>query len=460
MRWLRQPLALALALAGAAAAQTLPAATRARVDALAGAALRQLGAPSASVAIALDGHLAYVQAYGDGRIAPRVAATPAMRYSVGSISKQFTAAAVMLLVQRHKLRLSDPVAKFVPGLTQGEQVTVRELLSHTSGYEDYAPQDYMIPAWLQPTTPEAVVNHWARLPLNFPPGTEWQYSNTNYKIAGLIVEKLTGESLMTYLQAHIFTPLHMGAIVDLNRTWLGPADAQGSVRNALGPARVAPATAPGWDFGDGELGMSARQLGLWTVSLMDQSLLAPASYRAMETPVKLKDGRATTYGLGLDAGRLDGRRYVGHSGEEIGFTAQELVFPGARLAVVALTNQSANATASTLARQLAGLLLSPAADAQLRQAEQIFRGLQRGRIHRAWFTADANFYFNAQTLRDYASSLGPLGAPLSFTALGQEQRGGMTFRAYLVSFANRNLEVTTYTRPGGKIEQYLAFPHN
>jgi D-alanyl-D-alanine carboxypeptidase len=383
-----------------------------------------------------------------------------MRYSVGSISKQFTAAAVMLLVQRHKLRLDDPVAKFIPGLTQGDQVTVRELLSHTSGYEDYAPQDYMIPAWLRPTTPQAVVNHWARLPLNFPPGTAWQYSNTNYKIAGLIVEKLTGESLMTFLQAHIFAPLHMGAIVDLNRTWLAPSDAQGTVRHALGPARVARTTAPGWDFGDGELGMSARQLGQWTISLMDQSLLAPSSYRAMETPVRLTNGRPTAYGLGFDVGRMDGRRYFGHSGEEIGFTAQELVFPGARLAVVVLTNQSANATASALARQLAGLLLSPSADARLRRAEGIFRGLQQGRIDRAQFTADANFYFNAQTLRDYASSLAPLGEPLSFTALGQEERGGMTFRAYLLSFPTRNLEVTTYTRPDGKLEQYLVFPHN
>ncbi|HUX68045.1 MAG TPA: serine hydrolase domain-containing protein [Terriglobales bacterium] len=451
-------------MAGAALGQSasLPAALRAQVDTLAQQTLAQLGSPSASIAIVRQGRLAYAQAYGQGRILPPAPATPAMRYSVGSISKQFTAAAVMLLVEQGKLKLDDRVGQYLPGLTRANQVTIRELLSHTSGYEDYAPQDYMIPAWLRPTTPQAVVNHWARLPLNFNPGTQWQYSNTNYKIAGLIAEKASGEPLFQFLAEHIFTPLGMAGVLDLNRGWLGPSDAQGTIRHALGPNRPAPATAPGWDFGDGELAMTAANLARWQISLLRQNLLRPSSYRAMETPVALRNGTVTRYGLGLEVGALAGHRYLGHSGEEIGFTAQEYVFPGAQTAVVVLTNQSANATAAVLARRLATLLLAPKtapADAALAQARRILLGLQQGKLDRSLFTADANFYFDAQALADYASSLRPLGPPLSFTALGQQNRGGMRFRSYLASFASRRVEVSTYTRPDGKIEQYLVVPH-
>lgn len=461
--------ALLWLLASAALGQgaSLPAALRAQVDTLAQQTLAQLGSPSASIAIVRQGQLVYAQAYGQGRILPPAPATPAMRYSVGSISKQFTAAAVMLLVEQGKLKLDDRVGQYLPGLTRAHEVTIRELLSHTSGYEDYAPQDFMIPAWLHPTTPQAVVNHWARLPLNFDPGTQWQYSNTNYKIAGLIAEKVSGEPLFRFLQEHIFTPLGMTWVVDLNRGWLGPSDAQGSIRHALGPDRPAPATAPGWDFADGELAMTAANLALWQISRLRQNLLRPSSYLAMETPVSLKNGTVTSYGLGLDVGTLAGHRYLGHSGEEIGFTAQEYVFPGAQTAVVVLTNQSANATAPVLARRLATLLLaaSPGSaaaaptDAALAQARQILLGLQQGKMDRSLFTADANFYFDVQALADYTSSLRPLGAPLSFTPLGQQNRGGMLFRSYLASFASRRVEVSTYTQPDGKIEQYLVLPH-
>lgn len=441
-------------------AQGLSAGQVARVDALARQALAQLGAPSASVAVVESNRLAYAQAYGEGRIDPKAAATPEMRYSIGSISKQFTAAAVLKLQEEGKLKLDDAVSKYLSGYTRGNEVTIRELLSHTSGYEDYAPQDYMIPAWLQPTTPEAVVNHWARLPLNFEPGTQWQYSNTNYKLAGLIAQKVSGTPLFEFLQKSFFTPLGMRGIVDLNKTWLGPDDAQGAVRNALGPARTTPNTAPGWDFGDGELGMTASDVARWQVSMLAHALLRPASYSAMETATKLKSGQATAYGLGLDVGIQNGHRFYGHSGEEIGFTAQELVFPDDRFAVVVLANQSANGTAGTLARQIAQALLAPRMDADAAAAARVFAGLQQGHIDRALFTADANFYFNAQTLADYAASLGPLGPPLAVTPLGAEERGGMHFHSYLAQFPERHVEISIYQQPDGKIEQYLVFPHS
>ena len=134
-----------------ALAQTQPTLSpelRSGVDDIAQQVLKTTGVPSASVAVVQDGKIAYVQAYGSARLDPQMAATPAMRYSIGSISKQFTAAAVLMLVQEGKLSLDDPVSKYIPGLTEGDKISIRELLSHTSGYQDYFPQDYVPPLML------------------------------------------------------------------------------------------------------------------------------------------------------------------------------------------------------------------------------------------------------------------------------------------------------------------------
>ena len=168
----------------------------ARIDAAVRDALRQSGAPSVSVAVVVEGRLAYAQAFGYSSLAPRRAATARTRYAVGSISKQFTAAALLLLQEEGKLSLDDKVSQYFPDLTRAGEITLRQLLSHTSGYEDYAPQDYIIPAWTKATTPQQILDGWARKPLNFDPGARWQYSNTNYVLAASIFEKVSGQKLV------------------------------------------------------------------------------------------------------------------------------------------------------------------------------------------------------------------------------------------------------------------------
>ena len=167
---------------------TIDAAQRAQIDRIANQVLEQRGVPSASVAVVEKGKLVYTHAYGLAHIDPDMAATPEMRYSIGSISKQFTAAAMLLLQEQGKLSLDDAVGKYVPGLTRGDEVTIREILSHTSGYQDYWPEDYLMTPMMKPETAQQILDTWAKKPLDFEPGTQWQYSNTNYVIAGLIVE--------------------------------------------------------------------------------------------------------------------------------------------------------------------------------------------------------------------------------------------------------------------------------
>jgi D-alanyl-D-alanine carboxypeptidase len=445
-------------------AQTqLPADLTDKIDKVATDTLARTGVPSASVAIVKDGQIAYVKAYGDARLEPKTPATSAMRYSIGSISKQFTATAILLLQEQGKLSLDDKVAKYIPDLTRANEVTIRQLLSHTSGYQDYWPQDYVMPGMLQPTTAQKIMDTWAKKPLDFEPGAKWQYSNTNYVIAGAIVEKVAHMSLIKFLQEKVFTPLGMTSVMDTDQSKLGDTDPTGYLRYALGPLRPAPKEGKGWLFAAGELAMPAQDLAKWDISIIDQKLLKPASYREMQTDVLLKNGLDTHYGLGVDVNSQGGHRAISHGGEVSGFTAQNTVFPDERAAIVVLTNQDAASASGAIAGGIAPLLFAtndPATPAKLEQAKKIFADLQQGKIDRSLFTDNANFYFSEQALQDFASGLGPLGTPQSFTQASQGLRGGMTLRVYIVRFPQKVLRAWTYEMPDGKLEQYQIAPQN
>jgi D-alanyl-D-alanine carboxypeptidase len=446
---------LATSLLQAQAPPPISAALREKIDAITKQALTSTGVPSASIAIVQAGATTYLQAYGDGRIEPRTPALPSMRYSIGSISKQFTAAAVLLLAEQGKLSLDDPVSRFVPNLTRGNEVTIRELLSHTSGYQDYWPQDYVPPFMLQSITADKILDQWARKPLDFDPGTDWQYSNTNFVIAGLIVEKASGEPLLQFLSEHIFAPLGMKSVMNIDQNRLTETDATGYLRYAIGPLRPAPKEGKGWLFAAGELAMPAEDLAKWDISMMNQTVLRPVSYAKMEREVVLKNGLGTRYGLGVDVRQEFGQRAVEHGGEVSGFTADNIVFPEARIAVVVLVNEDSVDASGDIARKIAALLFREAdAGKQEDQSREIFAALQQGKINRALFTDNCNSYFSEQALQDFAGSLGPLGSPTEFTQTYKQDRGGMTFRLFEVHFPKKTVEVWERIMPDGKIEQY------
>ena len=378
-----------------------------------------------------------------------------MRYSIGSISKQFTAAAILLLAEQGKLSLDDPVSRFVPNLTRGDEVTIRQLLSHTSGYQDYWPQDYVPPFMLQPVTADKILDQWGRKALDFDPGTQWQYSNTNFAIAGLIVEKVSGEPLLKFLSERIFAPLGMKSVMNIDEYRLNETDATGYLRYALGPPRPAPKEGKGWLFAAGELAMPAEDLAKWDISMINQTVLKAASYAQMEEEVVLKNGLGTRYGLGVDVRQDFGQREIAHGGEVSGFTAENLVFPDARIAVVVQVNEDSVGASGDIARAIAGLLFRETdAGKQEEQSRQVFAELQHGKINRALFTDNCNSYFTERALQDFAGSLGPLGAPTSFVQTYKQERGGMTFRLFDVHFAQKTVEVWERIMPDGKIEQY------
>ncbi len=435
---------------------------KARIDTASQAVLTATGVPSAELGIVQDGRVVYTTAYGKALLQPVTPATPAMHYPVGSISKQFTAACVLLLVEDGKMSLDDTVYRWYPDLTRASDVTVRMLLSHTSGYSDYAPQDYTIPAWTRPVDPMQIIREWAGKPLDFEPGTKWQYSNTNFVLAALIVQKVSGVPFWQFLSTRVLHPLALKEVLNLD-TDRARVEPQGYERRALAPLRPAILEAPGWYFGDATLAMPVADLLAWDISIIDQTLLKPGSYTAFETEVKLKDGTGSHYGLAVDVRTRDGRREISHSGEVGGFVAQNTVYPDDRIAIAVLTNQEANSAASAIARAVAPLLLtSPNLASEedttaTGQARTILTGLAQGKLDRSALTPDCKFYFSAETIGDFASSLAPLGAITGFKPAATALRGGMTFRSYTVTYASgKTVSLSTYTMPDRKLEQFLV----
>lgn len=440
---------------------SLAPALQAQIDMGAMEVLSSTGVPSASIAVVQEGRIAYVKAYGNARLEPKIPADAGKRYSIGSISKQFTAAALLMLQEQGKLSLDDKVSKYFPDLTRANEVTLRQLLSHTSGYQDYWPQDYVMPMMKQPVTAAKIMELWAKKPLDYTPGTKWQYSNTGFVIAGAILEKVSGESTFGLLQQHVFKPLGMTSVYDSDQAKLTESDAGGYIRYGLGPLHPSPKEGPGWMFAAGELAMTAEDLAKWDLSVIHQSLLKPASYHELETEVLLSNGVGSRYGLGISVGSESGRRVLSHSGEVSGFTAGNTIYPDDRTAIVVLTNQDAVGAFGLIAHKVSAALFEvqdPSTPQKLEQAKKIFQGLQEGTLDAALFTDNCNSYFSGEARKDLAASLKSLGTPKSFTQTSQSLRGGMTLRRYQIVFDKQKLSLSTYEMPTGKLEQYLVAP--
>ena len=424
------------------------------IDAAATKTLATTGVPAASIAVVEDGKIVYAQAYGLQRAG--VPAKVDARYKIASISKQFTAAALLLLAEDGKISLDDPVSKYLPDLTRANEVKVRQLLSHTSGYRDYWPQDYAFVDMETPTTPQHILDKWAKAPLDFDPGTRWQYSNTGYVAAGRIVEQVSGMKLLDFLNARVFGQLGMHP-VDLD-TGLTDADPLGYHRYAAGPVRVEMQPAPGWLYAAGELAMSASDLARWDVSVIDQSVMKPASYREQQTEVLLTSGVGTSYGLGVEVDMVKSHRRISHGGEAVGYLSENRIYPDDRAAIVVLDNADFGNAQTAIADAIEKVIFADAGDVS--RAKAVFEGLRAGKINRGQFTANGNYYFTPEALADYKASLAALGEPKSFTRRSSALRGGFTAEAYTVDYGAKKLTIVLRAEPGthGRIEQFTVYP--
>ena len=458
------PALLALA-AVSASAQELPPSQVAAIDQLVARTLADTGVPSAEIAVVRAGTLVFNKAYGKAN--EGLPANPALPYQIASNSKQFTAMALQLLEDEGKLKLDDHVSKYLPGITGGDRITLRQLLSHTSGLQDFWPQDYSFQDMESATTPQHIVDKWAKKPLDFEPGTRWQYSNTGYVVAGMIAEKVSGQPLLTYLHRKIFDPLGMTSVLDQDDTNT-PAFPAGYKRNALGPVRVARQPGRGWLYAAGELSMNAADLAKWDIARMNRALIPASDWIEQEAPVIRADGRTNGYGLGVFNHYARDRHIIDHGGEAVGFLTQNTVYPDTRDAIIVFTNADFSGATGTLTEGIEKIVLDSVEPAlsgeggRLADVQAIYSALVAGTPDRSKFTADLNYYFDSTVLGDFKSSLSPLGAPTSIEPIrGPRLRGGFVNRNFTIHYAGHpDLTLVTYAEPGanGRWEQFLIMP--
>ena len=446
-----------------ATAQPLTSAQIGQVDQLVTKTLSETGVPSASIAIIRDGRIVLTRAYGKAN--EGLPARPDLPYQIASNSKQFTAMALLLLEDEGKLSLNDPVSKYLPDISDGDRITIRQLLSHTSGLQDFWPQDYMFGDMLTPTAPQGIVDEWAKKPLDFEPGARWQYSNTGYVVAGMIAEKVAGEKLVPFLTKRIFAPLGMTTVKDQDDTNTTAFPA-GYHRYALGPVRIARPPARGWLYAAGELSMSAEDLAKWDIARMTRSLIPAEDWIEQEKPILRSDGRTNGYGLGVFNHYQRSRHVIDHGGEAVGFLTQNTIYPDTKDAIIVFTNADFSGATDTLTEGIEKIVLDspePALSGEgdrLADVRAVYDALAIGNIDRSKFTKNLNEYFDATVLRDYRKSLAPLGKP-TIKALGTPKlRGGFVNRNFSISYPTKKLTLVTYAEPGahGRFEQYLIMP--
>ena len=299
-------------------------------------------APGASVVVIHRGKVAYSHAYGLADLETHTSATTSTDYRLASLTKQFTATAVMLLAEDGKLRYDDHVIDLLPGFpAYGREITVRHLLTHTSGlwdYEDFVPDT----ATVQVKDHDVLELLGRADSTYFPPGSAFRYSNSGYAVLALLVERLSGKPFARFLHDRIFQPLGMESSVAYekgvstvpNRAYGYTQRGDRFVRTDQSPTSAV--------LGDGGIYTSVEDLVHWDQALETRALLPEATRKLSWTPYVLSNGKPTRYGFGWFVDRDRGRTRLTHNGETRGFTNAIIRYPAERLSVIVLTNRTAS----------------------------------------------------------------------------------------------------------------------
>lgn len=342
--------------AGPAVCQSLGARTERAIDVAMQGPVDAGWTAGGAVAVMRAGKVVFARGYGVANLETGTPVTPDTVFRIGSLSKQFTAVAVLLLQQDGKLRLDDPARTYLPQMPAGDPTTIRQLLTHTSGIADYAGREGFDRETLLPhTTDQLLAFVLSKAPLHtFEPGTEWQYSSSNYALAGAIVERVSGMSLGGFLKLRIFDPLGLKSTALDSERDVVPRRASGYDRTPSGyaNARAISMTVP---FAAGAMRSTVRDLLVWADALSHGRVLQPDSYRQMTTPVRLNDGslpvvtlpgggrQVVSYGMGVNVAGDPRRPDLWHDGAIDGFTSRLGVFGASDVAVAILVNTSPSA---------------------------------------------------------------------------------------------------------------------
>ncbi len=326
----------------AAAAPAAPAAEEtlaARIDAVM-AEVYKPGDPGAAIIVRKDGRTIFRKGYGMADLELGVPVDPGMVFRLGSITKQFTAVAVLLLAQEGQLGLQDEITKFLPDYpTQGKRITVEHLLTHTSGIQSYTDMPEWLPLWRKDFTLKELIDFFKDKPMQFDPGKSWAYNNSGYILLGAIIEKVSGKTYANFVEERIFKPLGMkGSYYDnteriIPRRIPGYQTGQGGFVNAPYLSMTQP-------YAAGSLASTVDDLAVWSDAVFAGKLVRREWLDRAFTPYRLANGESAGYGYGWSVGDFAGRRSIEHGGGINGFTSYEMTFPEDGLFLAILTNSA------------------------------------------------------------------------------------------------------------------------
>ena len=294
--------------------------------------------PGATVIVTRDGKTLFRKAYGMADLAKGEAMREDMVMRIGSLTKQFTAAAILMLAEEGKLSLDDDITRHLPGYpTQGKAITIEHLLTHTSGIRSYTAMHDFRDRMHEDASVQAMIDYFKNEPADFAPGTRWTYSNSGYFLLGAIIEKVSGKPYPQFIAERIFSPLGMASSAYEGKE-------AGALRYATGYAqaggKLAPSAplSPTKTYAGGALVSTVDDLARWDAAIAGGKLLKATSWQRAFTPYRLTDGRSTNYGYGWENGKLQGEPMLAHGGNTNGFSTYAMRAPGQRLYVAVLSN--------------------------------------------------------------------------------------------------------------------------
>jgi D-alanyl-D-alanine carboxypeptidase len=330
-------------------------ATEAQLDAVVASYFRA-DQPGAAVLVMRDGKTLLRKGYGLAGLELGVAIQPEHVFRVASITKQFTAVAILQLVEQGKISLDDPITKFFPDYpTQGKTITVEHLLTHTSGMQSYSSKDDFMSLIRSDLTPQQLIDTFKNDPMLFSPGERYASGNSAYVILGAIIEKVTGQSYAEYLAANVFAKAGLTETHYDDPIRIIPKRVEGYGRNRDGGALVrARYVSPTIPYSAGSILSTVDDLARWTDAVSAGKVVRSDLLQRAWTPYRLTSGEATTYGYGWAINTLFGSRMIAHGGRVMGFTAHALWMPEEKVFVAVLSNTEVPPVSTGyLARRLA-----------------------------------------------------------------------------------------------------------
>ncbi|HEY7234409.1 MAG TPA: serine hydrolase domain-containing protein [Gemmatimonadaceae bacterium] len=412
-----------------------------------------------SVGIMQNGQVVFARGYGVANIPSKAPVTPGTMFAIGSVTKQFTCSSVLMLQEHNQLSINDPVAKYFPNLTRAKDITLKDLGGHLSGYRDYYPLDYVDREMAKAEPADTIIARYAMRPLDFDPRSRWSYSNTGFLILGRVVEKVSGQPIGAFFQTHIFTPLK------LERTKYEPSPngtdmATGYTSFGLSDPIEAVPEAKGWAGAAGAIWSTPSDLLTWDLSLLNHTLISPASYAVLTTPQRLTDGRSSGYGCGEGINERGNAVTFSHGGAVSGFVAQNTIIPSTKSALVVLSNSDFSPVGALNQELLAKLL--PSVDvpvvrglSALDAAKKFLTELEQGRVDRSTVSPDFDAYLTADKIATARRSLNALGPISNIRIANLGERGGLEVATVQFNVGATTARGLMYRTPEGKLEEFL-----